>query len=127
MAGPSKESRIDTYKNGRNLRFHFKTELFRKIPTIPASIPPNFLSCHSVVVLPALVLLSIPVSKRMLAGEDHVVVAVMLLTSGGQLPSELPAQDVSHGENAGLTLAVAVAGCASTVGVRALTAATHVD
>ena len=30
-------------------------------------------------------------------------------------------------EIARLTLAVAVAGCASTVGVRALTAATHVD
>jgi hypothetical protein len=71
--------------------------------------------------------LSIPVSKRMLAGEDHAVVAVMLLTSGGQLPSKLQIQVVSHGENARLTLAVAVAGCASTVGVRALTAATHVD
>jgi len=72
--------------------------------------------------------LSIPVSKRMLAGEDHVVdVAVMLLTSGGQHPSELSTQKVSHGDDARLTLAVAVAGCASTVGVRALTAATHVD
>ena len=34
---------------------------------------------------------------------------------------------VSQGDVARLTLAVAVAGCASTVGVRALTAATHVD
>ena len=71
--------------------------------------------------------MSIPVSKRMLAGEDHVDVAVMLLTSGGQHPSELSTQKVSHGDDARLTLAVAVAGCASTVGVRALTAATHVD
>ena len=39
----------------------------------------------------------------------------------------LPTEKVSHVEGAGLTLAVAVAGCASTVGVRALTAATHVD
>lgn len=35
---------------------------------------------------------------------------------------------LSHEESESkLTLAVAVAGCASTVGVRALTAATHVD
>jgi hypothetical protein len=53
----------------------------------------------------------------------------MLLASGGQRPYELSAQDVSHREqgSARLTLALAVAGCASTVGVRALSAATHVD
>lgn len=53
----------------------------------------------------------------------------MLLTSGGQYSFELSTQDVSHEEKvcARLTLALAVAGCASTVGVRALSAATHVD
>jgi hypothetical protein len=63
----------------------------------------------------------------MLAGEDHVVVAVMLLTLGGQRQYGHSTQEVCHGDDARLTLAVAVAGCASTVGVRALTAATHVD
>lgn len=63
----------------------------------------------------------------MLAGEDHVVVAAMLLTDGGQLQHGSSIEKVSHGDDARLTLAVAVAGCASTVGVRALTAATHVD
>jgi hypothetical protein len=53
----------------------------------------------------------------------------MLLTVGGQYLYELSTHKVSHGERvcARLTLALAVAGCASTVGVRALSAATHVD
>lgn len=64
----------------------------------------------------------------MLAGEHHVVVAVMLLTCGSQHPYGASIERrYPHAEGARLTLAVAVAGCASTVGVRALTAATHVD
>lgn len=102
------------------------TELFHKIPTIPASIPPIFFPSFRRC-LAGKSPLSIPVSKRMLAGEDHVVVAVMLLTVGGQHSYELLTQETSLGDDARLTLAVAVAGCASTVGVRALTAATHVD
>ena len=91
----------------------------------------SFDPSHFLSVIPSLSCLqgplSIPVSKRMLADEDHVVVAVMLLTFGGQHQYGPSTQEVSHEDDAILTLAVAVAGCASTVGVRALTAATHVD
>jgi hypothetical protein len=59
----------------------------------------------------------------MLTGEGHESVVMMLWTgrllAHGRLENDLDWER--------LTLAVAVSGCASTVGVRALSAATHVD
>ena len=66
--------------------------------------------------------LSIPVSMRMLTGEGHGSV-VMLLTGRLLACGRHKTTQVERR----LTLAVAASGRASTVGVRALSAATHVD
>jgi hypothetical protein len=61
---------------------------------------------------------------RMLTGEGHESVVMMLVTGPSrQYMVETQRQKIWER----LTLAVAVSGCASTVGVRALSAATHVD
>jgi hypothetical protein len=56
-------------------------------------------------------------------GEGHESVVMMLWT--GRLLAHVRLENDML--RARLTLAVAVSGCASTVGVRALSAATHVD
>jgi hypothetical protein len=61
---------------------------------------------------------------RMLTGEGHESVVMMLLVTGLTVSMWKTCNDNIWER---LTLAVAVSGCASTVGVRALSAATHVD
>jgi hypothetical protein len=61
--------------------------------------------------------------RMLAAGGSHVSVVMMLGTG----PSCQYVVDVQRQIWERLTLAVAVSGCASTVGVRALSAATHDD
>ena len=62
----------------------------------------------------------------MWAGEGQIMV-VMLLTDPFVSKRRRCWYDIQNRERGRLTLALAVSGCASTVGVRALSAATHVD
>jgi hypothetical protein len=123
MAGSGREEERNTYKMGEtsNSFSRLSSSQDTNNPSLSSS---RSIVVHSIVALPARSFVhpgvEANVGRRRSSRGYHIADFSMVSI-------HTSCQNSRHGHEARLTLAVAVAGCASTVGVGALTAATHVD
>jgi hypothetical protein len=124
MAGKRQEELGESYKMGRKPQVDSQDCILSQDTSNTGSASLPFPSRRSIVVLPARSIVHPGVEANVGRRRSNCCrhIADFSLVSTGPLRRQGRFEDQTR-----LTLAVAVAGCASTVGVGALTAATHID
>jgi hypothetical protein len=124
MAGKRQEELGESYKMGRKPQVDSQDCILSQDTSNTGSASLPFPSRRSIVVLPARSIVHPGVEANVGRRKSNCCrhIADFSLVSTGPLRRQGRFEDQTR-----LTLAVAVAGCASTVGVGALTAATHID